>query len=71
MWLHTTKSRVDLGFDATLEYYQNKLKQPQTFNVQWVEDKIANLKNGSGPTYFEILVEIIESHENVYFSPYD
>src|SRR5690606_25895301 len=71
VWLHTTKSREDLGFDATLEYYQNKLKQPQTFNVQWVEDKIANLENGSGPTYFEILVEIIESHENVYFSPYD
>ena len=71
VWLHTSKSREDLGFDATLEYYQNKLQQPQTFNVQWVEEKIANLENGSGPTYFEILVEIIESHENVYFSPYD
>lgn len=66
VWLNIAKSREDLGLETTLEFYNNKLSRPESFNIPWVNEKIAELKDGSGQTYFEILMEIIESHENVY-----
>lgn len=64
-WKDSKKSNEDLGFDLTKEFYENKIKIGKPFNVQLIQQKLDDLIAGNGQTLFEILVEIIESHENI------
>lgn len=65
MWKDSQKSKKDLGFDATKEFYQNKIKQGKPFNIELIQQKSDELIDGNGQTLFEILVEIIKSHKNI------
>jgi len=64
-WRSSEKSRQDLGFDLTKEFYENKIRQGKPFNIELIQQKLDDLINGKGQTLFEILVEIIESHQNI------
>lgn len=64
-WKDSQKSKEDLGFDLTKEFYENKVKQGKPFNVQLIQQKLDELIAGNGQTLFEILIEIIESHKNI------
>ncbi|MCA6068073.1 ribonuclease inhibitor [Chryseobacterium sp. RG1] len=64
-WKNSQKSKEDLGFDVTKEFYENKIKQGKPFNVKLIQQKLDELIEGNGPTLFEILIEIIESHKNI------
>ena len=64
-WKHSQKSKEDLGFDLTKEFYENKIRQGKPFNVQLIQQKLDELIAGNGQTLFEILIEIIESHKNI------
>lgn len=64
-WKDSQKSKEDLGFDLTKEFYENKIKQGKPFNVQLIQQKLDELIAGNGQTLFEILIEIIESHKNI------
>lgn len=64
-WKDSQKSKEDLGFDLTKEFYENKIKQGKPFNVKLIQQKLDELIAGNGQTLFEILIEIIESHKNV------
>jgi len=66
IWLNSEKSKNDLGFETTLQYYQNKLGQPQKFNSEFFQKKIEDLHAGIGKTYFEILLEIISEHADIH-----
>lgn len=65
VWKDSQKSRQDLGFDLTKEFYENKIRQGKSFNVELIQNKLNELVDGSGQTLFEILIEIIESHKNI------
>ena len=65
VWKDSQKSKEDLGFDLTKEFYENKIKQGKPFNVQLIQQKLEELIAGNGQTLFEILIEIIESHKNI------
>lgn len=65
VWKNSQKSKEDLGFDLTKEFYENKIKQGEPFNVQLIQQKLDELIAGNGHTLFEILIEIIESHKNI------
>ncbi len=65
VWKDSQKSKEDLGFDLTKEFYENKIKQGKPFNVQLIQQKLDELIAGKGQTLFEILIEIIESHKNI------
>lgn len=65
LWEESEKSRKDLGLIATKEFYENKISQGKPFNVKLIQQKLDELIDGSGQTLFEILVEIIESHQNI------
>ncbi len=65
IWKDSEKSRKDLGFDVTKEFYENKIKQGKPFNVKLIRQKLDELMDGNGQTLFEILIEIIESHQNI------
>lgn len=65
IWKNSQKSKEDLGFDLTKEFYENKIRQGKLFNVQLIQQKLDELIAGKGQTLFEILIEIIESHKNI------
>ena len=65
IWKNSQKSKEDLGLDATKEFYENKIRQRKPFNVKLIQQKLDSLINGNGQTLFEILVEIIESYQNI------
>lgn len=64
-WRNSQKSKEDLGFEVTKEFYENKIKQGKPFTVKLIQQKLDELIEGNGPTLFEILIEIIESHKNI------
>ncbi|WP_089692556.1 ribonuclease inhibitor [Chryseobacterium culicis] len=65
IWKESQKSKEDLGFKATREFYENKIRQGKPFNIELIQQKLDELTDGKGQTLFEILVEIIESHPNI------
>ncbi|UWX61357.1 ribonuclease inhibitor [Chryseobacterium oranimense] len=65
IWKESQKSKKDLGFEATRDFYENKIRQGKPFNIQLIKQKLDELTSGRGQTLFEILVEIIESHKNI------
>lgn len=64
-WKDSEKSKEDLGFDLTKEFYENKIRIGKSFNMELIQNKLTDLVAGNGQTLFEILVEIIESHQNI------
>lgn len=65
IWKDIKQNQKSLGFQTTLEFYQNKLKSPEIFNRKFVLRKIDELHDGVGPTFFEIVLEIISDHDNI------
>ena len=65
IWKDMEQNQKSLGFQTTLEFYQNKLKSPQIFNRKFVLSKIDELHNGVGPTFFQIVLEILSDHDNI------
>lgn len=65
IWKNARKSKQDLGFDLTKEFYENKIRQGKPFNVTLIQQKLDDLINGNGQTLFEILIDIIELHKNI------
>jgi RNAse (barnase) inhibitor barstar len=65
IWKDFEKNREDLGLELTKAYYQDKLKSPSIFNIELIKENLAELENGTGKTYFEIVLEIIDEHPNI------
>ncbi len=65
IWKDAEKSRVDLGFDLTKEFYEKKIRQGKPFNIALIQQKLNDLMEGKGQTLFEIAVEIIQSHQKI------
>ena len=65
IWKDIEKNQKSLGFQTTLEFYQNKLKSPEVFNRKFILTKIDELQNGVGLTFFEIVLEIISDHDDI------
>lgn len=65
IWKDIEQNKKSLGFQTTLEFYQNKLKSPEIFNRKFVQRKIDELHNSVGLTFFEIVLEIISDHDNI------
>ncbi len=69
IWKDFEKNREDLGLELTKAYYQDKLKSPSIFNIELIKENLAELENGTGKTYFEIVLEIIDEHPNIKLVP--
>lgn len=65
IWLNSEKSKEYLGVETTKKYYLNKINQPKKFNVKLFQERLNNLEQGNEKTYFEILLEIFNSHQNI------
>jgi len=64
-WMAMDKNRSDLGFEVTHAFYTSKLDRPETFNAKTIAGRLAALEAGTGPTYFEIVLEIIAAQPNI------
>lgn len=65
VWENSQKSKEDFGFEATKDFYANKIGQGKPFNIELIQQKLNDLIEGNGRTLFETLIEIIESHKNI------
>ncbi|MGG5208056.1 ribonuclease inhibitor [Chryseobacterium sp. MIQD13] len=65
IWKESQKSKKDLGFGPTRDFYESRIRQGEPFNIKLIQQKLDELISGKGQTLFEILVEIIESHKNI------
>lgn len=61
-WVSSERSRVALGYDATVKYLERKLQRCHPDNVAHVADELDAARRGEGPTLFDILLEIIRDH---------
>ena len=58
-WIHFAKSRQELGYNATIIYYQDILKRCHPSNRETVEKKLYEAKNSKGKTILDIIIDII------------
>jgi len=65
VWKNMEKSRATLGLESTTAFYEDKLKHPETYNVELISRQLNALRQGTGPTYFEIVLEMLEGHSNI------
>ena len=68
IWNESDKSKQDLGFEATKVFYENKIRKGKPFNIELIQQKLDDLIDGNGQTFFEVLIEIIESHKSITLS---
>ena len=54
-----------MGLEATRQFYKAKLAQPETYDVARITKDLAELEAGRGPTYFDIVLEIIADHPGI------
>jgi RNAse (barnase) inhibitor barstar len=64
-WLHSDKSKKDLGQHATIAYVRGKLERCHPSNRKLVQQELKDAKAGKGEMLFDIIVSIIGGHEHV------
>jgi len=64
-WRDIEHCKAALGLAVTKSFYLSKLERPELFNRELIQSKIAELETGAGPTYFDIILEILSSHSNI------
>ena len=64
-WHRMEKSRADLGFAATRRWLEGKLQPPGRFDGGRIRAQLAALENHGGPTYFDIICDIIAGHSHI------
>ncbi len=67
VWSNSIKSKVDLGFDATIRYLEAELTACHLTNIPFVKADLEDAKKQNRQTLLEIIVEIIKSHEHIDF----
>lgn len=65
VWNNIEKNRTDLGMHTTADFYREKLKHPEIFNIEKIRKDLDALEKGTGSTYFDIVLEIIAEHPNI------
>ena len=64
-WKNFDHNKELFGYDFTMEFYQEKLKQPKVFSTKIIQQNIRELESGKGLTYLETILEIISEHKNI------
>ena len=69
-WLNSEKSKQDLGYDATIRYYEVLLTRCDPSNVPRFQHYLDELKAGREQTLFEIILGIIRNpeHDHITFT---
>lgn len=65
VWRESGRSREVLGRDATAAWLRGKLSRPGVFSTASTQRRLDALMAGTGPTYFDLVVEVFEAHPAV------
>jgi len=65
IWRDMEKNRGDLGLETTRAFYRQKLARPDVFDTARIKRDLAALEAGTGPTYFDIVLQIIAEHPEI------
>lgn len=65
IWETSNKSKRKLGWDETIKYLAAKLKTCHPTNVQFVKNDLELANQHKGKILFELIVDIIKSHEYI------
>lgn len=68
-WNNIEKSKNDLGLETTRNWLSQKLDQPERFNKELIAAQLQALEDGSGQTFFDIVLEIFASHKSLNLVP--
>lgn len=67
IWKNISKSKTDLGLEATKKWYERKTTENKIENQQFFKDKLKELTDKNGQTLFDIIIEIISEHKHIEF----
>jgi len=67
IWKNISKSKTDLGLEATKKWYERKITENKNENQQFFKDKLKELTDKKGQTLFDIIIEIISEHKHIEF----
>jgi RNAse (barnase) inhibitor barstar len=65
VWRGFDGSRSALGVETTRAILHEKLQRPDLFDTARICRQLAELEQGTGPTYFDIILGIIADHRNI------
>jgi RNAse (barnase) inhibitor barstar len=65
IWNNSNKSKLGLGWDETIKYVTAKLKNCHSSNIQFVKDALELAQQHKGQTLFELITDIIKTHEQI------
>jgi hypothetical protein len=68
VWLHSDKSRKDLGWAETVKYLSAMLTTCHPSNIESVKKDLVLAESHAGKTLFELIVDIIERHGHIELS---
>jgi len=63
-WLNADKSQADLGHSAMADWLAGNLTRCHPSNLAGVQQRLDDATAGSGPTLFDLLVEIIRGNSD-------
>lgn len=66
VWRNAAKSRHDLGWPATVRYWQARLQKCHPANRVHTEQRLARAQRGEGPTLFTMLTGLILDKSDAY-----
>ncbi|WP_024892075.1 barstar family protein [Luteimonas huabeiensis] len=64
VWADFERNRQALGVEATRRMLEDKLARPG-YDVARIRRELDALEAGTGPTFFDIVLEILASHPNI------
>jgi|SRR3989338_2760875 len=64
-WMSSNKSKNDLGYAETIEYYKNNLVKVHRNNKKAAVEKLELAKNNEGKTLFEEVMSVFKNHPNI------
>ena len=69
VWTAFARSRQVLGADATRAWLQAKLEPPGRYDTARIQRELDALGAGTGPTFFELVLEILATHPRITLGP--
>lgn len=65
IWKNFKENQQLFGYDFTLNFYREKLQNPQMFDSKLIEKRMKELEERKGMTYFDMILEIISEHPTI------
>lgn len=65
VWADHDNARAVLGLDETRRWLQDKLDRPEVFNTALIQEQFDALGDGTGKTYFELVLEVFADHPTI------